>query len=127
MLCITSPVQTVQLRRDDRRNGDQQARPSTSFDDNTTDTPRRSFLRPDFATKFQERSGLLGIQTVEDGWKTAVAMPSGSSIRPVSIHCRFVTDRDGHKAIAITALEWRRAVKRRKRKCKLYTIGRIPF
>jgi len=68
MVCITSPVQTVQLRRDDRRNGDQQARPSTSFDDNTTDTPRRNLLRPDFATKFQERSGLLGIQTVHGGW-----------------------------------------------------------
>jgi len=55
--CTTS---TVQLRLGDRRQRDQQARPSTSFVDNTIDLPWRSFPSPQFGTKFQRKVSLPG-------------------------------------------------------------------
>jgi len=86
-----------QPRRVDRRRCRQQARPSTSFVDNTVESPRRNFECVEFRTKFHgEVPLLLELREIPYSivwWKEASMLKTRSTGVVVSIQYRLVTDR----------------------------------
>ena len=87
----------------DRRECGQQARPSTSFVDNTIDLPWRNFSFPEFGTKFQRK---VPLEIREIQFKIGERKPPCQKqvdLLAVSIELglRLVRDRYRHRPIAV--------------------------